>query len=118
MRQIISNLVSNAIKYSPERELIQISLEFVGKVLVLVVRDEGIGIPEVDQAHLFEPFHRAANVGAISGTGLGLVIAKESVELHGGTIGVESQSGSGTTFTIRIPISTRGEENDDENSGD
>jgi PAS domain S-box-containing protein len=104
MRQIISNLVSNAIKYSPEDKPIVIDLAALDDALLLTIRDEGIGIPEADLKHLFEPFHRAANVGAISGTGLGLVITKEAVELHGGAIEVESQLDVGTTFTIRIPI--------------
>jgi signal transduction histidine kinase len=104
MRQIISNLVSNAIKYSPEDTSIFVSLEYEDEALFLKVRDEGIGIPEADMKHLFEPFHRAENVGTISGTGLGLVIIKESVELQGGTITIESQVNVGTTFTIRIPL--------------
>jgi signal transduction histidine kinase len=104
MRQIISNLVSNAIKYSPEDKPIVIDLAALDDALLLTIRDEGIGIPEADLKHLFEPFHRAANVGATSGTGLGLVITKEAVELHGGVIEVESQLDVGTTFTIRIPI--------------
>jgi signal transduction histidine kinase len=72
---------------------------------MLKVEDEGIGIPEADLKYLFEPFHRAANVGAISGTGLGMVITKEAVELHGGRIAVESQVGTGTSFTVVIPLS-------------
>ena len=72
-------------------------------LLTLTVQDEGIGIPEADLGHLFEPFHRATNVGTISGTGLGLVITKESVELHGGTIRIESQLGVGTRITVQIP---------------
>jgi PAS domain S-box-containing protein len=115
MRQIISNLVSNAIKYSPADKPVQVTLEFVADTLILKVRDAGIGIPETDLQHLFEPFHRAANVGTISGTGLGLVITKEAVELHGGTISVESQVDVGTTFTVHIPIARQGG-NDDENS--
>jgi PAS domain S-box-containing protein len=109
MRQIISNLVSNAIKYSPNEKPITISLESTGKAVALKVRDGGIGIPEADLKHLFEPFHRASNVGAIAGTGLGLVITKESVELHGGTIAVESQIGVGTTFIVNIPIVADGD---------
>jgi PAS domain S-box-containing protein len=117
MRQIISNLVSNAIKYSPKDKTVAVSLKYIDESLVLGVRDEGIGIPEADLKHLFEPFHRAANVGAIPGTGLGLVIMKESVELHGGTIGVESQVGVGTTFTVNIPITDKEGKNHDENPG-
>ncbi len=104
MRQIINNLVSNAIKYSSADTTVTIALNYTGEALVLRVSDEGIGIPEADLKHLFEPFHRAANVGTISGTGLGLTIIKESVELHGGIITVESQVSVGTTFTVRIPL--------------
>jgi PAS domain S-box-containing protein len=104
MRQLVSNLVSNAIKYSPHDKDITVNLEYTAKTLVFRVHDSGIGIPADDLKHLFEPFHRGANVGSIHGTGLGLVIAKESVELHGGTITVESQIGIGTTFTVHIPI--------------
>ncbi|MCB0034563.1 MAG: HAMP domain-containing histidine kinase, partial [Anaerolineales bacterium] len=103
MRQVINNLISNAIKYSPEAESIYVRLDYHDSQVVLTVRDEGIGIPESDLTHLFEPFHRGENVGVISGTGLGLVILKESIDLHGGTIHVESQVGRGTTFTIQIP---------------
>ena len=108
MRQIINNLLSNAVKYSPAATTIQVTLADAQEMLVLTVSDEGIGIPAADLNHLFEPFHRAVNVGTISGTGLGLVITKESIELHGGTITLESQVGVGTTFTVSIPIGTRG----------
>lgn len=104
MRQIISNLVSNAMKYSPAGKLIRVMLTREDTTLVIRVQDQGIGIPEADLAHLFEPFHRATNVETISGTGLGLTIVKESVELHGGTISVESEIGVGTVFTLHIPL--------------
>lgn len=104
MRQVISNLVSNAIKYSPQGKIVMLNMDMRDDVLVLQVTDEGIGIPEADLKYLFEPFHRAANVGTIPGTGLGLVITKESIELHGGTIEVTSQVDKGTTFTVKIPI--------------
>jgi signal transduction histidine kinase len=68
------------------------------------VRDDVIGIPSADLQHLFEPFHRASNVGTIAGTGLGLVITKEAIELHNGLITVESQVGQGTTFTVHLPL--------------
>ncbi|MBX3013216.1 MAG: PAS domain S-box protein [Caldilineaceae bacterium] len=103
MRQIINNLLANAIKYSPQAGAVFVNVTYTAAGLVFQVRDEGIGIPEADLKHLFEPFHRASNVGTISGTGLGLAIAKESVERHGGTISVASQAGIGTTFTVRIP---------------
>ena len=104
MRQVISNLVSNAVKYSPDGKTISIRLEQRGNRLVFKITDQGIGIPAEDLKHLFEPFHRAKNVGAISGTGLGLMITKESVELHGGSIRVESRVNEGTSFTVEIPM--------------
>ncbi len=109
MRQIINNLVANAIKYSMGGTTITVNLEYTAETVVFRVRDEGIGIPEADLKHLFEPFHRATNVSNISGTGLGLVITKESVELHGGAISVESQISVGTTFTVSIPITVQEE---------
>ncbi|MFN8527093.1 MAG: PAS domain S-box protein [Anaerolineae bacterium] len=113
IRQILVNLVSNAIKYSPENSIVVIQLESSSDKLLLKVHDDGIGIPEPDAKHLFEPFHRGANVGTISGTGLGLVITKESVELHGGTITFESSPDTGTTFTVSLPfIATMGHNND------
>ncbi len=103
MRQIISNLLSNAIKYSPAQKPVQIMLTHRQNQCFLQVRDEGIGIPPADLPHLFEPFHRAGNVGVIAGTGLGLVITKEAIELHNGLIIVESQLDQGTTFTVQLP---------------
>ena len=104
MRQVLTNLVTNAIKYSSSSTPVWVRLMHTGTALLLQVEDAGIGIPEVDLPYLFQPFHRASNVGAIAGTGLGLVIAKEAVELHGGTISITSQVGVGTTFTVTIPI--------------
>ncbi len=104
IRQAISNLVSNAIKYSPQGQTVTVTVELQDDQLLLAVQDEGMGIPEADLKHLFEPFHRAVNVGTISGTGLGLVIAKEAVDLHGGTVAVESQIGVGTTIRLMIPV--------------
>lgn len=104
MRQVVNNLVSNALKYTLADQLIQVHLSYSEDRLVLTVQDTGIGIPATDLVHLFEPFHRAANVEAISGTGLGLTITKEAIELHGGTITVESQVGVGTTFVATLPI--------------
>jgi signal transduction histidine kinase len=116
VRQIISNVVNNAIKYSPAEKPVTIHLEYAPEEVILTVRDEGIGIPEADQKHLFEPFHRAANVGDVSGTGLGLVIVKESVELHGGTVSVESQVSVGTTLTVTLPVQTGEESSVDKHS--
>lgn len=103
LRHILSNLVSNAIKYSPEDRPITVRAETAGTSLVLSVRDRGIGIPEVQQRHLFEPFFRAENVGNISGTGLGLMIVKLATDAHGGSISFNSAEGAGTTFTVTLP---------------
>ena len=69
-----------------------------------MVQDEGIGIPEPEQADMFESFHRGSNVGSIEGTGLGLSIVKKAVELHGGHIDLHSRPGSGTRFRIHLPL--------------
>jgi len=68
------------------------------------VGDQGIGIPPQDQARLFESFHRASNVGNRQGTGLGLVIVKKAVELHGGTIAIDSKVDAGTRISVRLPL--------------
>jgi signal transduction histidine kinase len=103
MRHIVSNLISNALKYSTNDKKIYVTLSQVNGTVLFSVRDEGIGIPQQDQKHLYEPFHRATNVGTISGTGLGLSITKQAVELHNGVIKLESEIGKGTTFTVNIP---------------
>ena len=102
MREIITNLISNALKYSPTDKPIDIDLIGEKTQYLISVRDYGIGIPEKDQPLIFETFHRATNVGTIQGTGLGLAIAKHAIQLHGGTIDFISKPQEGTTFTIRI----------------
>jgi PAS domain S-box-containing protein len=104
LRQILTNLLSNAVKYSKKGALVQFKLKRENGQAVFQIRDEGIGIPVAEQSRLFEVFHRASNVGNISGTGLGLAITKQAVELHGGSIAVESEEGAGTTFTVCLPI--------------
>jgi PAS domain S-box-containing protein len=112
IRQMITNLLTNAIKYSPPGSTVRFEVTEEEGWLVMRVTDSGIGIPEEDQKHLFEPFHRAANVGEVSGTGLGLTITQQAVELHGGTISCNSTIGVGTTFTISIPLVLADEEED------
>lgn len=101
---ILVNLLSNAIKYSSQNGHIWFKVEHDSDNLIFQVSDNGIGIPEADQAKLFQPFHRAANTLGIEGTGLGLSIVKSYVETHGGTISVQSKEGQGTTFTVYIPL--------------
>jgi signal transduction histidine kinase len=103
-RQIITNLLSNAIKYSPVGSTVTIQLATQADQAQLVVRDQGIGIPEADQPMVFDAFHRAENVGKIKGTGFGLSIVKHAVEMQNGHISFESKQGSGTTFTVKLPL--------------
>lgn len=100
---IITNLLSNAFKYSENRGNPQLGITYTDTEMQLKVKDTGIGIPEEDQARLFESFFRAGNSGAIKGNGMGLAIVKQFVELHNATISVESQLNKGTNFTIIHP---------------
>ncbi|WP_242041287.1 PAS domain-containing sensor histidine kinase [Leptolyngbya sp. FACHB-261] len=104
LRHILSNLLSNSVKYSAEGSEVKLELTYDNSSAVFEIRDSGIGIPLVDQKRLFESFHRASNVGTISGTGLGLAIVKRSVDLHGGQITFNSKVGVGTKFTVMIPL--------------
>lgn len=99
-----SNILSNAIKYGKNKP-ITVSLEFDGKYLIVKVSDEGIGIPKVDKSHIFNSFFRASNVGDIYGNGLGLVLARNILDLHDAHISLESEEEVGTTVIVRIPKS-------------
>ena len=103
LKHILTNLVSNAIKYSAKGSTIKFEIGRQYNQAIFQIEDKGIGIPIQDQQHLFESFHRATNVGNIPGTGLGLAIVKRCVDLHGGEISVESQEGQGTKFIVRLP---------------
>ena len=104
LRHILTNLLTNAIKYSPLGTKVDFDLIFQDTNIIFKIKDAGIGIPLKDQSSLFESFRRASNVGKIPGTGLGLAIVKQSVDLHGGTIEVDSEVGIGTTFTVILPL--------------
>ncbi|MBI1242123.1 MAG: PAS domain S-box protein [Nostoc sp. RI_552] len=104
IRQILINLLSNAIKYSPQDTTVNFHMDIQDKNVIFNIQDQGIGIPEQDQIKLFESFHRASNVGNIPGTGLGLSIVSKCVELHNGSIAMNSKVGMGTTFSVRIPL--------------
>lgn len=104
LHHILRNLISNAIKYSPAGSTVQVAARRESDRVIIRVTDQGIGIPADDMTHLFEPFHRADNVGSIAGTGLGLNIARRAVELHRGTMAVESVEGQGCTFIVDLPV--------------
>ncbi len=103
VREILINLLTNAVKYSPGGGQIECEV-FTGSAEVRIrVTDHGIGITPADAEHVFEAFRRGANVGDIPGTGLGLAITKRAVETHGGSVSFESKPGTGTTFTVTLP---------------
>jgi len=104
LRHIFTNLLTNAIKYSQLGRVVRFEVGHTETEIVSAVRDEGIGIPEADREWLFTAFHRARNVKDRPGTGLGLVIVKRCVDLHGGKINVESKVGEGTSVTVRLSI--------------
>ncbi|MBW4507500.1 MAG: response regulator [Scytonematopsis contorta HA4267-MV1] len=103
LRLIFTNLMSNAIKYSPNGGDVEFHLMGKDSQVIFCIQDKGIGIPKIDQENLFQPFNRGSNVDTIPGTGLGLVIAKSCVELHGGYISLESQPGQGTKVSVNLP---------------
>lgn len=104
--RILNNLVSNAIKYTPNNGKVTVTLRREGDHAHLKVTDSGIGIPDEAQSHLFEEFYRAPNAKAQvkEGTGLGLAITRDLVTRYGGRIGVESKLGKGTTFAVSLPL--------------
>ncbi|MGB3512552.1 MAG: ATP-binding protein [Microcoleaceae cyanobacterium] len=104
IRHILKNLLSNAIKYSPAGGEVNFQLTLENQEAIFQIKDEGIGIPKENHKQLFESFYRAGNVGKIAGTGLGLSIVKQCVELHGGTIELESEVDKGSTFIVKIPL--------------
>jgi signal transduction histidine kinase len=104
--QAIDNLVSNAIKFTPEGGFVEVRIRPSERTMVLEVQDSGIGIPETEQARLFERFFRASTAASrVPGVGLGLTIVKAIIEAHGGGLEVASKQGAGTTFRVELPIS-------------
>lgn len=104
LRQILTNLLSNATKYSPKGGNIKLKLKLSEEQVTFQVEDQGMGIPEDEVNCLFEAFHRGSNVRNIQGTGLGLAIVKKFVDLYGGDIRVESEVDRGSTFTVILPL--------------
>ena len=104
LKNILLNLISNAIKYSDVNQLITCEIRQDGQELYIRITDQGIGIPEEEQQHLFTRFFRAHNVENIQGTGLGLNIVKRYVDLMHGTIQFESKLGQGSTFIVNLPL--------------
>jgi two-component system, OmpR family, sensor kinase len=102
--QAFSNLISNAIKYSPGGGTVEAAVEIAAEEVVVAIADRGIGIPPADLGRLFDRYHRGSNVSGIVGTGVGLYLVKMVVDLHGGRVEVQSKEGDGSRFTIRLPL--------------
>ncbi len=104
LRHVVGNLLSNAVKYSDPGSAVRVRAVREDGDLVLSFVDRGIGIPAEDRGRLFESFTRGSNVGDRPGTGLGLVVVERCVRAHGGSLGIESEPGKGTTATVRLPV--------------
>ena len=104
LRRALSNLVGNAVKYSPAGGRIELRLTRESEQARITVSDQGIGIPPEDIENLFGAFCRASNVGCFPGSGLGLAVAKQALDLHGGDISVTSAVDMGTTFEVVLPL--------------
>src|SRR5262249_12831034 len=106
--QVVTNYLTNAIKYSPEDQGIQIGLRVEGRAARVWVQDHGPGLSPEAQAHLWERFYRAAQGkaqrGALGGLGLGLYISRTLIRLHHGQVGVQSEPGKGSTFWFTLPL--------------
>jgi len=104
LRHIFTNLLSNAVKYSQPGQPVEFAVHRQAEMAICRIADQGCGIPEPDQKQLFQAFHRGANVRQIPGTGLGLLIVRRCVDLHGGSITFVSAPNDGTAFTVSLPI--------------
>jgi signal transduction histidine kinase len=104
VRSIFTNLISNAIKYTPQGGIIRFSVTAHDRWITFLVQDTGIGIPEAEQQHLFEHFYRASNAADIDGTGLGLAIVQRCVIALQGKLEVESSVNQGSTFKVQLPL--------------
>jgi signal transduction histidine kinase len=101
--QVFSNVLSNAIKYSPDGGVIAVDAAMTTEEVVVAIADHGIGVPTADLDRLFERYHRGSNVSGIVGTGVGLYLVKMVVDMHGGAVTVDSKEGEGSRFAIRLP---------------
>jgi signal transduction histidine kinase len=103
MRQILQNIIENAIKYANTDKKVKLSLNATKSSSVFIVKDYGIGIPKYDLQFMFQSFFRASNVENIPGTGLGMAIVKLFIEMHNGTVSIKSKINVGTTVTLKLP---------------
>jgi signal transduction histidine kinase len=111
IKQVMINLLTNAIKFSPENHPIFVKAGVKGGELIVQVIDYGIGVPEKELTAIFEKYYKAENRGDIEGAGLGLYICQQIVNAHGGRIWAESIEGEGSTFSFSLPLAVTGWEN-------
>ncbi len=105
LKQILMNLLNNAIRYSPQQDpTVEFTLECEPNRATFRIVDHGIGIPDEDQARIFDAFYRGSNVSLMAGSGLGLAIVKNAVQAHKGEVSFHSVVGEGTTFTVTMPL--------------
>jgi signal transduction histidine kinase len=107
LRQVVLNLLENALKFTPRYGSISLDLQHSEKEAQLAINDTGIGIPLEDQPHLFERFHRGRNTSEYTGNGLGLAIVKAIVTRHGGSVTIQSQAGQGTQVNVSVPLTAK-----------
>jgi len=107
LKQILLNLLSNAVKYAPPGGAVRLQVQTSGDDVLFLISDEGPGMTEEEIAHVFEPFYQAGQTPASLGTGLGLGIAKLLVDLHGGSISLDSEPGAGASFRVTLPRAGR-----------
>jgi signal transduction histidine kinase len=112
LNQVLINLIANSIKFSSEGSTIEIAISQVEKSAVILIKDYGIGISDVDLPHIFGRFYRGSNADGTQyqGTGLGLAIVEQVIQHHHGTVEVSSQLGEGSTFIITLPLFSEGGE--------
>lgn len=103
LRRAISNLLDNAIKYSPEEQPVHVTINNKKQFVAVSVRDQGMGVSETDLPHIFDKFYRGHNVNGLSGTGLGLALVRSIVEAHDGQISVHLHEDTGSEFTLKLP---------------
>jgi signal transduction histidine kinase len=117
VERVVTNLLENAIKYSPDRGPIELALASANGWATLTVRDQGIGIPAGERARIFDPFQRGSNAAArFHGAGIGLAGVRQIVEQHGGAIDVDSEEGVGSAFTVRLPVTESARRQDGESA--
>jgi len=105
--QVLTNLIENATKYAPEGTEVQVGVHLEDGAVRFNVSDRGAGIPATAEQRIFEPFERVGADGRTPGSGLGLAVARRSVEAHGGRIWVEPRPGGGSTFAFTVPVGSR-----------